>query len=110
MCLLSAYINTFFVVALDATALQATAEIAPVVEECMKLLPLLFYLLVFEPEPEDIRPAVLTLAAGFATFENVCYLVDNGAENLGFLLVRGFGTGAMHVLCGVVIGYGLIYV
>lgn len=109
-CLLSAYINTFFAAVFGASAVQATVEIAPVVEEVMKLLPLLFYLLVFEPAPEPIRPAVLTIAAGFATFENICYLVQNGAENFTFLLVRGFGTGAMHILCGAVIGYGLVYV
>ena len=66
----------------------------------MKLMPLLFYLLVFEPEGDRIRSAILVTAAGFATFENVCYLLENGAEDLGFLLIRGFGTGAMHVMCG----------
>ena len=70
----------------------------------MKLLPLLFYLLVFEPEREHIKAAVLTIAAGFATFENVCYLIQHGAGELGFLLIRGFGTGAMHVVCGAIIG------
>lgn len=109
-CLLSAYINTFFTAVCGAASLQAAVEIAPVVEEIMKLLPLLFYLLVFEPEAKDLRPAVLIIAAGFATFENVCYLVQNGAENFSFLLVRGFGTGAMHILCGAIIGYGLVYV
>ena len=99
-CLLSAYVNTFFAALLDASALDATAEIAPVVEEVMKLMPLLFYLLVFEPEGDRIRSAILVTAAGFATFENVCYLLENGAEDLGFLLIRGFGTGAMHVMCG----------
>lgn len=79
-------------------------------EEAAKLLPLLFYLLVFEPEPEKIRPAVLTVAAGFATFENICYLIQHGAENLSFLLIRGFGTGAMHILCGAIVGCGLLYV
>ncbi len=74
------------------------------------LLPLLFYLLVFEPEPEKIRPAAFTVAAGFATFENICYLIENGAENLGFLLARGFGTGAMHIVCGAIVAYGLAYV
>ena len=49
VCLLSAYINTFFAAVYQADALAATAEIAPVVEEIMKLLPLAFYLLVFEP-------------------------------------------------------------
>ena len=109
-CLLSAYVNTFFAALLDASALGATAEIAPVVEEVMKLMPLLFYLLVFEPEGDRIRSAILVTAAGFATFENVCYLLENGAEDLGFLLIRGFGTGAMHIVCGVIVGYGMVYV
>lgn len=110
VCLLSAYINTFFASLYGATPLQATVEIAPVVEEVLKLLPLLFYLLVFEPEPKNIPSAVLILAAGFATFENICYLVENGADDLVFLLIRGFGTGAMHIICGAIIGYGLAYV
>ena len=109
-CLLSAYVNTFFAVLLDVSALGATAEIAPVVEEIMKLLPLLFYLLVFEPEGDKIRAAILVTAVGFATFENVCFLIENGADDLGFLLIRGFGTGAMHIVCGVIVGYGMVYV
>lgn len=60
----------------------------------MKLLPLMFYLFVFEPKPDEIKNAVLTLAAGFATFENICYLIEGGAENLDYLLIRGLGAGA----------------
>ena len=37
VCLLSAYINTFLAAVCQADALAATAEIAPVVEEMMKL-------------------------------------------------------------------------
>ena len=44
------------------------------------------------------------VAASFATFENVCYLTQNGADQILFLLIRGFGTGAMHVVCGNVYG------
>lgn len=109
-CLAAAYVNTFFAAIYGATPFNATAEIAPVVEEVMKLLPMIFYLLVFDPEPQRIRPAVLTVAAGFSTFENICYLIQNGAENLGILLIRGFGTGAMHIVCGAIVGYGLVYV
>ena len=108
-CLLSAYINTFFAAVYQADAFAATVEIAPVVEEVMKLLPLAFYLLVFEPEPEKIRPAAITAALAFATFENVCYLIQNGAEHFSFIFFRGFGTGAMHVLCGLIVGGGLAY-
>ncbi len=49
--------------------------------------------------------APLLVAIGFATFENACYLTQNGSANLWLLLIRGFGTGAMHVLCGVITGF-----
>ena len=104
VCLLSAYINTFLAAVCQADALAATAEIAPVVEEMMKLLPLVFYLLVFEPEGEKIKTAAITIALSFATFENICFLTQNGADQILFLLIRGFGTGAMHVVCGNVYG------
>lgn len=110
VCLLSAYVNTFVAALYQTTAFHATVEIAPMVEEVMKLLPLMFYLFVFEPKPDKIKNAVLTLAAGFATFENICYLIEGGAENLDYLLIRGLGAGAMHIVCGAIIGYGLAYV
>ena len=109
-CLLSAYVNTFFAGLYNANLINATTQIAPVVEEIIKLLPLLFFLLVFEPEPIKINTAVLIVAVSFATFENICYLIQNGAAQLSFLLFRGFGTGAMHIVCGAIVGYGLMFV
>jgi RsiW-degrading membrane proteinase PrsW (M82 family) len=108
-CLLSAYINSFFAGLYGADVATATAEITPVVEEIMKLLPLLFYLLVFEPEREQAQIAMLVIAVSFSTFENVCWLVENGAGQLNFLLLRGFSTGAMHIVCGVLVSAGLAY-
>ena len=107
MCLLSAYLNTFFAALYGADAFAATVEIAPVVEEGMKLLPLLFYLLVFEPKARQIGIAAVITALSFATFENICYLLEHGTGNLFYLLVRGFSTGAMHITCAFIIGYGL---
>ena len=104
MCLLAAYLNTFFAQLYAADALNAATPIAPVVEEIMKLLPLLFYLAVFEPDAERFRLAAIVAAASFATFENVCYLTQNGAGQFVYLLIRGFGTGAMHIVCGSVYG------
>lgn len=75
----------------------------------MKLLPLLFYLLVFEPKPEKIKTAAVITALSFATFENVCYLIQNGAGHFSFIFFRGFGTGAIHVICGAIVGGGLAY-
>lgn len=109
-CVLSAYINTFFARFYGSDYMNAITQIAPVVEEVMKLLPLVFYLLIFEPKSEKINIAILIIATSFATFENVCYLIENGAAQISFILIRGFGTGAMHILCGIIIGYGLVYV
>ena len=54
--------------------------------------------------------AVLYRADTFATFENVCYLIQNGAGHFSFIFFRGIGTGAMHVICGAIVGGGLAYV
>lgn len=110
VCLLSAYVNSFFIGHYGVSATVAVVEITPVCEEVMKLLPLLFYFLIFEPRVRDLPEAAIALAVGFATFENVCYLTENGAENFVFLLIRGISAGALHILCGISIGFGLSYV
>lgn len=110
VCLLSAYVNSFFMGHYGVSTTVAVIEITPVCEEVMKLLPLLFYILVFGPKVRDLPEAAIALAVGFATFENVCYLMENGAENFMFLLIRGLSAGALHILCGISIGFGLSYV
>ena len=110
VCLLSAYVSSFFMGYCGADARVAVIEITPVCEDILKLLPLLFYLLIFEPKPRELPGAALAIAVGFATFENVCYLTENGAEDLAFLLIRGISAGALHILCGVLSGYGIAYV
>ena len=108
-CLLSAYISTYAAGAVNADYLTASYEIAPAVEECMKFLPVLFYLLVFDPKRKRALSGALLVAVGFATFENVCFLTDYGTADLPRLLIRGFGTGAMHVVCGMAVAAGLFF-
>ena len=108
MCLLSSYISTFIAAVYHIDYVAASISVAPIVEEVMKLLPVLFCLLVFEPSIDRIPSFVIMTATGFATFENVCYLTQNGTSHLSNLLIRGFGTGVMHVICGVIIFMGLI--
>ena len=107
-CLLSAYVNAFFTQLVGGDAITGAVEIAPTVEETMKLLPLLFYLLVLEPETEDVNLAFVFVAVGFATMESAFYLADNGVAYPGTLALRGLSTAMMHIACGVVMGYGLV--
>lgn len=110
ICLLSAYVNSFFMGIYDVEMKIASIEITPVCEEVMKLLPLLFYFMIFEPSERELPAAAIAIAVGFATFENVCYLTENGAEDILFLLIRGISAGALHILCGISIGFGISYV
>ena len=76
----------------------------------MKLIPLLMYVVILEPKRRDIPAAAIAISVGFATFENVCFLTENGAEDFFFLFARGMSAGALHILCGIVFGGGIAYV
>ena len=107
VCLLASYINTFLAAAQGVSIFTASIAIAPITEEFMKFCPILFYLLVFDPARKEIGDRVIMTAIGFATFENACYLATNGAGQFIHLMLRGIGTGAMHIVCGLIIASGL---
>ncbi len=108
-CLFSAYVSTFLAGVTGVSLANASHEISPVVEEIMKCLPLLFFLLIFEPDKRTSVSGAVLIAVGFATFENVCFLISYGTADLFRLFIRGFGTGAMHVVCGMAVALGLIF-
>ena len=108
-CIFSSYITTWMAVLVEAGHEYAVAEIAPFVEEVVKFSPILFYLIMVHPPKDRLTECVLMVSVGFATFENVCYLLNNGSDDLLSLLIRGFGTGAMHVVCGVIVSAGIIW-
>ena len=62
------------------------------------------HLLLRQETPQVFYVSDLAWLASFATFENVCYLTQNGAGQFVYLLIRGFGTGAMPIVCGSVYG------
>ena len=114
-CLLAAYINSFLVTAasgLDFRSLDAAAsaiQITPVSEEIMKAFPLLVYIALLKPDRRQIVSTAFAIGLGFATLENCCYLIQYGAADVGFVLIRGFSVGIMHAICAAVMGYGLAF-
>lgn len=110
MCLLSAYLNSFFAYLTGADLNATSIEISPIVEECMKLMPFIFYGLIFDPDEITSRNIIILVAASFALFENICFLIQAGNPDLGLLILRGVGTCPMHIVCGIIVGYGMVYV
>ncbi len=107
VCLLSSYINSFVAGMLGMSSIEAMIQITPAVEEIMKALPLLFFMIVFIPQKETIFQCAVAVGIGFATFENCCYVITNGAGDITFVLIRGFAVGIMHVLCAAMLGFSL---
>ena len=116
ICLISAYINLFFVnVAVDngrasMTAAQAMVRITPVCEEALKALPVFMFMGLTRPKRGNIIAVALAVGLGFATFENCCLITLYGAPDFLYALIRGFAAGATHTICAAILGYGLAMV
>jgi RsiW-degrading membrane proteinase PrsW (M82 family) len=108
LCLLSAYISAFAASFEGVSASDAAIYISPIIEEIMKLLPLLFFISIFEPRDDDIVLVAVAIGIGFANFENCCLAIPGSVNDLTFMLIRGFAVGVMHVTCTAVVGYGLV--
>ncbi len=98
VCLLSAYISGFVNTVTQMGENYTSIYISPVVEETMKLLPLLFCLIVINPDERTFTSVAVAIGAGFATFENCCYILTSGADKLLYILIRGLAVGVMHIV------------
>ncbi len=97
ICLLSAYISGFFELQTDRGAEWVTVYLSPVIEEIMKFLPILFYMIVLKYDNKRIFLVAAAIGAGFATFENCCYMLAGGTGHFGYMLIRGLAVGVMHI-------------
>ena len=110
VCLVSAYLSGY-VNYLGYMDVEETAIfISPIIEEIIKFLPLIFYALLFEPKDDSLYIFATGIGAGFATFENCCYILSNGAESLSFVMVRGMAVGVMHIVSVVALVIGLVLI
>ena len=73
-CLIAAYIVGFLMQASGMNSEDTSIFLSPIIEEIMKFLPLMFYLMLFEPGDTELLQASVGIGAGFATFENCCYI------------------------------------
>jgi|P827metagenome_2_1110787.scaffolds.fasta_scaffold12958_2 RsiW-degrading membrane proteinase PrsW (M82 family) len=99
VCLLSAYITAFLSRVSGLDSQSASMYYSPVVEETMKMLPLLFYMFVFYPKDRRLFICGTGIGLGFATFENCCYMLSSGSEDFTYILIRGMAVGVLHLVC-----------
>lgn len=107
VCILSAYIAGFFHIISGFSSEDTSIFLSPIIEECMKLLSILFCLYVFEPSDEDIQMFAVGIGVGFVTFENCCSIISPGTQQLIYVLIRGLVVGVMHIVTMIAIAKGL---
>ncbi len=98
MCLISAYIGGYLDLVTGMGAEDTSIFLSPIVEELMKLTPLLLVLFLLDPDDRTLTMLAVAIGAGFATLENCCYLLTYGAGNLAYVMIRGLAVGVMHVV------------
>ena len=98
VCLISAYIAGFFNLVTGLGENDTSIFLSPVIEELMKLLPLIFFMLLFSTEDRTFAMIAVAVGAGFATFENCCHILTSGADSLPYILIRGLSVGVMHIV------------
>ena len=108
ICLISAYIGGFIDIVAAMPEGETAIFLSPIIEESMKFLPILFYLVIFSPGNQHLLQSAIGIGAGFATFENCCYILSSGADSLPYILIRGLSVGVMHIVCTFVLSMALI--
>ena len=110
-CLFVSELNNILLGVFQNDIFFVTTTVTPITEEIVKMLPILFFAIMVSDERSTLIPISYAVGVGFALLENVVILTQN-VENVTILwaLVRGFGSGLVHGLCTVMVGYGISYI
>nr|WP_316625058.1 PrsW family glutamic-type intramembrane protease [uncultured Ruminococcus sp.] len=110
-CLFVSELNHILLDAYNNDMFYVTTTITPVTEEIVKALPILYFAIVITDDRRVLIPNAFAVGVGFALLENVVILTQN-VENVTMLwaFVRGFGSGLVHGICTVMVGWGISYI
>ena len=89
---------------------ELTIIVTPMTEEVLKALPVLFYALVISDKQERLFTASMATGIGFAVLENAYYLLTSHHWNVLDAVARAFGTGLMHGLTTLFVGFGISFI
>ena len=110
-CLFVSEVNSLLLPLFNDDMVYMTTVITPITEELTKMIPVLFFALVFEDKRETLFVIALSLGIGFGLFENTIILVQNiESVSVTWALIRGFATALMHGICTLSVGLGISFV
>ena len=110
-CLFVSELNSILLKAFNGDMFYVTTTITPVSEELVKALPILYFAIIISDDRRTLIANSFAVGVGFALLENIIILMQNIQEvSVLWALVRGFGSGLVHGVCTMMVGYGISYI
>ena len=110
-CLFVSELNSILLHTFNNDKFYVTTTITPVTEELVKALPILYFAIVVSDDRKTLIANAFSVGVGFALLENIVILTQSiESVTIFWALVRGFGSGLVHGICTVMVGYGISYI
>ena len=110
-CIFVSEINSLLLRLFHNDMFYVTTTITPVTEELIKALPVLYFAIIITDDRNTLISTSFAVGVGFALLENMVILVQNINDvSIFWAFVRGFGSGLVHGICTVMVGYGISYI
>ncbi len=104
-------INSLICRVFSLSGTELSTKAAPIIEEILKALPVLFYAAFVSDERNQVLRLSMAVGIGFAMLENAFLLITYVDEvNIGWAIVRGVSTSLSHGICTLIVGCGMIFV
>jgi RsiW-degrading membrane proteinase PrsW (M82 family) len=76
----------------------------------LKAIPVFICATRISDKREVLFTAAMTVGIGFGVLENAYYLLNDGSFNMMDAIIRAFGTGLMHGMCTLLVGFGISFI
>lgn len=110
MALFAGEIDGYILSATSLSIESVTENITPIVEEILKAIPVVFVAFLLKPDRALLIECSVSVGIGFSLLENVYLFIQSPDVSVGWALIRGYGSGLMHAVCTLAIGYAMSYV
>ena len=111
VCFLTGSINAYLVEITDGSNTTLTTIVAPITEELLKAVPVIYYALLFSDDRKELLSVAFMTGIGFAILENIIILTQTlSTVTVVWAAMRAAGATLMHGACTAAVGLGISFI
>lgn len=103
-------IDGYILNASGLTAEFVSVNITPITEEILKALPIVLLAFLIKPDRQLLLECSIGIGVGFALLENVFTFIGLSSVTVAWAFIRSFGSGLMHSVTTIAVGFAMSYV